>query len=42
MAFAVMMLEFRDPGLSFEQAVSLFVDNNEWNWIEQAPSLSDR
>lgn len=42
MAFAALLLGFRDPGITFEQAVSLFVDNNEWNWIEHEPPLADR
>lgn len=42
MAFAGMMLGFRDPGITFEQAGSLFVENNEWNWLEHEPPLTDR
>jgi len=42
MAFAAMMLGFRDPGITFEQGLSLFIDNNEWNWLDQAPPLADR
>ncbi|MBB6634622.1 nucleotidyltransferase domain-containing protein [Cohnella thailandensis] len=42
MSFAAMLLGFRDPGIPFEQAVSLFVDNNEWNWLEHEPPLTDR
>ncbi|MDI4647115.1 nucleotidyltransferase domain-containing protein [Cohnella hashimotonis] len=42
MSFATMLLGFRDPGISFEKAVSLFVDNNEWNWLEHEPPLADR
>lgn len=41
-SFVQMMLDFRDPGITYQQAVSLFVENNEWNWLEQDPPLSDR
>ena len=42
MSFARMILSFRDPEITFNQAVSLFVENNEWNWMDQAPPLQDR
>ncbi|WP_185129361.1 hypothetical protein [Cohnella zeiphila] len=41
-SFAQMMLDFRAPGITYNQAVSLFVGNNEWNRLEQDPPLSDR
>ncbi|THF80355.1 hypothetical protein [Cohnella fermenti] len=40
--FAELLLDFSDPGLPVGQAVSLFIDNNEWNWLNHAPPLSDR
>ncbi|MFC4306332.1 nucleotidyltransferase domain-containing protein [Cohnella boryungensis] len=39
---AKMILAFRDSGISFDQAVSLFVENNEWNWLEHPAPLQDR
>ncbi|SLK20885.1 MULTISPECIES: nucleotidyltransferase domain-containing protein [unclassified Paenibacillus] len=42
MDLAKVMLGFHDPGISFEQALSLFVSNNEWNWIDHEPPLTDR
>ncbi|MGG1640338.1 hypothetical protein ACIFQM_03400 [Paenibacillus sp. NRS-1782] len=42
MDFAKMMLAFKDPGISFDQAISRFVENNEWNWLTQEPPLQDR
>jgi hypothetical protein len=40
--FAKMLLAFREPGITFDQGVSLFVENNEWNWLEHEPPLQDR
>ncbi|WP_141502405.1 nucleotidyltransferase domain-containing protein [Paenibacillus luteus] len=42
MELSQVILGFRNLELSFEQAVSLFVQNNEWNWIDQFPPLQDR
>ncbi|OXM82767.1 nucleotidyltransferase domain-containing protein [Paenibacillus rigui] len=33
---------FQDWGITYHQAVSLFVANNEWNWIDAPPPLQDR
>jgi len=33
---------FRDWGLASEKAVCRFVVNNEWNWLDGEPPLSDR
>ncbi len=40
--FAAMMLSFHNPGLSSDQALGIYVKNNERNWIDQPPPLSDR
>ncbi|MCM3701469.1 nucleotidyltransferase domain-containing protein [Paenibacillus macerans] len=40
--FATMMLVFYNPGLSFDQALGIYVENNERNWVNQAPPLQDR
>ncbi|RCW43480.1 nucleotidyltransferase domain-containing protein [Paenibacillus prosopidis] len=40
--FSMMMLGFHRPGITPEQATTIFMENNEWNWIDQAPPLSDR
>lgn len=41
-AFMTCVRDFHDWGISFHEAVSRFIVNNEWNWIDQAPPLSDR
>lgn len=41
-AFTEMMLAFHNPGITYDQAVSLFVTNNEWNWMQHEPPLADR
>ncbi|MHA6532124.1 hypothetical protein [Paenibacillus sp. BAC0078] len=40
--FATMILVFYNPGLSFDQALGIYVKNNERNWMEQPPPLQDR
>ncbi|WP_340021262.1 nucleotidyltransferase domain-containing protein [Paenibacillus sp. FSL K6-1096] len=40
--FAARMLAFYNHGLTFEQALGIYVQNNERSWMEQAPSLYDR
>ncbi|MNW38967.1 hypothetical protein D3C74_160470 [compost metagenome] len=40
--FAQIILSFRPLELKHDQALSLFVLNNEWNWLEQNPPLQDR
>ncbi|MDP9697604.1 nucleotidyltransferase domain-containing protein [Paenibacillus sp. 2TAF8] len=42
MDYAKIMLGFYDPDIAFEQALTIFVANNEWNWIDQEPPLADR
>lgn len=42
MDFAKMLLGHYQPEMPFEQAVSLFMTNNEWNWLDQSPSITDR
>jgi len=42
MRFAAKMLAFNNHGLSFEQALGIYVMNNERSWTEQPPSLQDR
>ncbi|MNY53955.1 hypothetical protein D3C86_1897640 [compost metagenome] len=42
MRFAAKMLAFYNHGLSFEQALGIYVKNNERCWMEQSPSLYDR
>ncbi|WP_157794148.1 nucleotidyltransferase domain-containing protein [Paenibacillus donghaensis] len=42
MRFAAKVLAFYNHGLSFEQALGIYVMNNERSWIEQSPSLQDR
>ncbi|MEI7027397.1 nucleotidyltransferase domain-containing protein [Paenibacillus sp. y28] len=41
-AFTELLLTFRDPQISIEQAVSVFIQNNEWNWMDGLPPLQDR
>lgn len=41
-AFTGIISSFFNTSLTSDQAVSLFVTNNEWNWMEQEPPLSDR
>ncbi|MCD9021529.1 nucleotidyltransferase domain-containing protein [Cohnella silvisoli] len=40
--FVEVISSFQEWGLTFGQAVSIFVENNEWNWINQDPPLQDR
>ncbi|AIQ56158.1 nucleotidyltransferase domain-containing protein [Paenibacillus borealis] len=42
MRFAAKVLAFYNHGLTFEQALGIYVLNNERSWIEQPPSLQDR
>lgn len=42
MELAQVILAFRELELTFEQAVSLFVQNNEWNWLQHSPPVPDR
>ncbi len=42
MRFAAKILTFYNHGLSFEQALGIYVLNNERSWAEQPPSLQDR
>ncbi|MBB6670335.1 nucleotidyltransferase domain-containing protein [Cohnella nanjingensis] len=41
-ALTACVRDFHDWGIAPHEAVSRFVVNNEWNWIEQEPPLSDR
>ncbi|MCQ6557458.1 nucleotidyltransferase domain-containing protein [Paenibacillus mendelii] len=41
-AFVDCITSFYDWGLPEDKAVSRFVVNNEWNWLESEPPLSDR
>jgi predicted nucleotidyltransferase len=41
-AFVELISSFQDWGLSSDQAVSLFIENNEWNWLDAPPPLQDR
>lgn len=40
--FAAKMLTFYNHGLSFEQALGIYVLNNERAWMDQSLSLQDR
>ena len=40
--FVERISSFKDWGITYGQAVSVFVENNEWNWIDQEPPLQDR
>jgi hypothetical protein len=40
-AFRNSVVEFRDWGLTMQQAVARFIIENEWNWREGRPPLSD-
>ncbi|MBW4080647.1 hypothetical protein [Paenibacillus sp. S150] len=40
--FAARILAFYNHGLSFEQALGIYVKNNERSWMEQPPALPDR
>ncbi|MNR58831.1 hypothetical protein D3C85_1799270 [compost metagenome] len=42
MELTEVILGFLDLELSSEQAVTRFIQNNEWNWIDQSPPLQDR
>lgn len=41
-AFVEAIRTFHDWGIASEAAVSRFIRNNEWNWLEGEPPLSDR
>ncbi|WP_168120420.1 nucleotidyltransferase domain-containing protein [Paenibacillus sp. HB172176] len=41
-AFVEQISSFQHWGITDSQAVSIFVENNEWNWLEQEPPLQDR
>lgn len=41
-ALATTMLSFFQPDFAPEKATSIFIQNNEWNWLEQETPLSDR
>ncbi|MCR8631214.1 nucleotidyltransferase domain-containing protein [Paenibacillus radicis (ex Xue et al. 2023)] len=41
-AFVELISGYQDWGVSRHQAVSIFVTNNEWNWLETEPPLQDR
>lgn len=41
-ALATTVLSFVQPDFTPEQATSIFIQNNEWNWLEQEPPLCDR
>ncbi|NQX48395.1 nucleotidyltransferase domain-containing protein [Paenibacillus tritici] len=40
--FAAKVLDFYSHGLSFEQALGIYVQASERSWMEQPPSLQDR
>lgn len=40
--FVERVSSFGDWGITYGQAVSIFVENNEWNWMDQEPPLQDR
>jgi hypothetical protein len=41
-AFVECMRSFHEWGIAPHEAVSRFIQNNEWNWLEDEPPLSDR
>lgn len=41
-AFVNCISSFYDWGISMDEAVSRFVENNEWNWMVSEPPISDR
>ncbi|WP_248928685.1 nucleotidyltransferase domain-containing protein [Paenibacillus hamazuiensis] len=41
-AFMKCIRTFHDWGIDSKKTVSRFVENNEWNWLEGEPPLSDR
>ena len=41
-AFLTMISDYQEWGITYDQAVSLFVENNEWSWLEQEPAIQDR
>lgn len=40
--FVQCISSFHAWGITMEEAVSRFVENNEWNWIDGEPPISDR
>ncbi|MEN1990524.1 nucleotidyltransferase domain-containing protein [Paenibacillus hubeiensis] len=42
MELAKLLLGHYKPELAFDQAVSMFVSNNEWNWLDHEPPIADR
>jgi hypothetical protein len=41
-SFVELISSFKNWGLTSDQAVSLFIENNEWNWMDALPPLQDR
>ncbi|WP_276353734.1 nucleotidyltransferase domain-containing protein [Cohnella caldifontis] len=41
-AFVACIRSFHDWGIAPHEAVSRFIQNNEWNWLDGEPPLSDR
>jgi hypothetical protein len=41
-AFIEAVQTFHDWGITWEEAVSRFIVNNEWNWLDGEPPISDR
>jgi hypothetical protein len=41
-AIVELISSFKDWGITYGQAVSIFIENNEWNWIDTLPPLQDR
>jgi predicted nucleotidyltransferase len=41
-AFAAMVLGFRNPGFDPQLSTAIFMENNEWNWLDGEPPISDR
>ena len=41
-AFVECIRSFHEWGITPHEAVSRFIQNNEWNWLEDEPPLSDR
>ncbi|MBD0384880.1 hypothetical protein [Paenibacillus sedimenti] len=40
--FVDLISSYKDWGITFSQAVSIFINNNEWNWIDTTPPIQDR
>ena len=40
-AYAEMVLEFQDWGISLEEAIVLFLHDREWNWRDTKPTIHD-